>query len=91
MENYRGDTVAIVNDETQLQIENSSQMRSLFLQQDIKYLTVPEFAKLHNKQNAVVRRLCQNGRIEGAVLKGKTWIIPETSSYPKDERFRTPK
>lgn len=88
MENYRGETVAIVNDDNNLYIQNSKLLRAIFSRPEIKYLTISEYAQLHQKQNTAVRRMCQNGRIDGAIIKGKTWLIPESSPYPKDERIR---
>ncbi len=88
MEHYRGETVAVVTDDNQLYIQNSKLLRSVFSQQDTKYLTISEYAKLHEKQPTSVRRMCQTGRIDGAIIKGKTWLIPASSPYPKDERIR---
>ena len=33
-----------------------------------------------------VATLCKEGRIEGAVLKGKTWLIPDDAPKPEDPR-----
>ena len=33
-----------------------------------------------------VTTLCAQGRIEGAILKGKTWLIPENAEKPDDPR-----
>ena len=30
--------------------------------------------------------LCAEGRIEGAILKGNTWLIPENTEKPDDPR-----
>ena len=30
--------------------------------------------------------LCAEGRIEGAILKGNTWLIPENAEKPDDPR-----
>lgn len=32
-----------------------------------------------------------DGRIEGAIKKGKTWLIPANSKKPSDKRFKHPK
>ena len=29
---------------------------------------------------------CKEGRIDGAVFKGKTWLIPENTKKPEDPR-----
>ena len=31
-----------------------------------------------------ISKLCSEGRVEGAVLKGKTWLIPEKNEKPKE-------
>ena len=33
-----------------------------------------------------VTTLCAEGRIEGAILKGNTWLIPENTEKPDDPR-----
>lgn len=33
-----------------------------------------------------VTTLCTEGRIEGAILKGNTWLIPENTEKPDDPR-----
>ena len=30
--------------------------------------------------------LCAQGRVEGAIKKGKTWLIPEGTKKPEDPR-----
>ena len=46
-------------------------------------LTVSEIAKKWKISERSVRNYCQQGRVKGAVLKGKTWIIPENSKKPE--------
>ena len=45
--------------------------------------TVSEIAKKWNISERSVRNYCQQGRVKGAVLKGKTWIIPEAAKKPE--------
>ena len=33
-----------------------------------------------------VTTLCAEGHIEGAILKGNTWLIPENAEKPDDPR-----
>ena len=33
-----------------------------------------------------VTTLCREGRIEGAILRGNTWLIPEDAQKPDDIR-----
>ncbi len=47
------------------------------------FLTVGEIAKKWNISERSVRNYCQQGRVKGAELKGKTWIIPEDAEKPE--------
>lgn len=47
------------------------------------FLTAGEIAKKWNVSERSVRNYCQQGRVKGAELKGKTWIIPEYAEKPK--------
>ncbi len=49
----------------------------------MKFLTVSEIAKIWNISERSVRNYCQQGRVKGAQLKGKTWIIPENAEKPE--------
>lgn len=46
------------------------------------FLTVGEIAKKWNISERSVRNYCKQGRVKGAELKGKTWIIPEDAEKP---------
>ena len=89
MESYRGTTIAVVSDDGLLTIENAELLREILDRKDVKYLTSTEYAALHGKKDAIIRRLCRTDRIPGAILKGKTWLIPNTSPYPADERGKS--
>lgn len=41
-----------------------------------QYLTVSEYAEKTRRSPVTVRQMCANGRIEGAVKDGKSWLIP---------------
>lgn len=88
MEDYSGVTIAFVSDDGVLHIENAKEYRTIFENKESNFITVSEYATMHGKKSAIVRRLCQNGRIPGAVQKGKTWLIPGNSPYPADERVK---
>lgn len=45
--------------------------------------TVSEIAKKWKISERSVRNYCQQGRVNGAQLKGKTWIIPEGTEKPE--------
>ena len=49
----------------------------------MKYLTVEQFASKIGLSARSVRNYCVQGRIEGAYLSGKTWLIPENASKPE--------
>lgn len=46
------------------------------------YLSVIQMAKKWNLSERTVRNYCQNGKIPGAFLVGKTWSIPDDASRP---------
>lgn len=48
----------------------------------MKYLLVSDFAEKWNMSDRSVRNYCATGRIPGAILKGKTWNIPENAEKP---------
>ena len=50
---------------------------------DMKYLTSSEMAVKWNISERSVRNYCNNGRVVGAILHGKTWLIPENAEKPK--------
>ena len=53
------------------------------------FLTVSEIAKKWNISERSVRNYCKQGRVKGAVLKGKTWIIPENAKKPERVERKT--
>lgn len=52
------------------------------------YLTASEISKIWNISSRRIGVLCTEGRIEGAVKKGKMWLIPENAQKPADARFK---
>jgi hypothetical protein len=52
-----------------------------------KLLTIKEKAKQWGLSERRVRRLCEEGRIEGASKLGWIWGIPENSAKPEDKRL----
>ena len=46
------------------------------------YLSVSEIAKKWEMSERSVRNYCAEGRIDGAILVGKTWTIPEDAVKP---------
>lgn len=50
------------------------------------FVTTTEMAEKWNISRRRITRLCGEGRIEGAVLKGNTWLIPSNIEKPDDPR-----
>lgn len=48
----------------------------------MKFLTSSEISKIWNVSERSVRNYCASGRVLGAYLDGKTWMIPETATKP---------
>ncbi len=54
----------------------------------MEYLTTVEMSERWNITPRRIGALCSEGRIEGAIKKGKTWLIPAYSQKPADARFK---
>lgn len=52
----------------------------------MEYLTTAELAEKWKISQRRVAIYCKEGRFEGAVIKGKTWLIPADVEKPKDPR-----
>ena len=52
----------------------------------MEYLTTAEFAKKWGISQRRVGIYCREGRLEGAMIKGKTWLIPADAKKPDDPR-----
>ena len=57
----------------------------------MKYLSTAEIAVKWNISKRSVRDYCNKGRVIGAILKGKTWQIPEDALMPKRQTRTTNK
>lgn len=94
MEDYEGRTIAVVEDNGFLRVEDAPIFRSLLAsgpekhEEQVELLTIEEYATQHKKSVTLVRRLCREGRLEGAIQKGKVWLVPAGSPYPADERMK---
>lgn len=55
------------------------------------YLTAKEFSKRWGISERRMIKLCQEGRISGAMQKGRIWSIPEDTLKPSDQRSNTAK
>jgi len=52
----------------------------------MELMTSVEMAKEWNISARRVALLCEEGRIDGAFKKGKTWLIPNDAKKPEDRR-----
>lgn len=52
----------------------------------MEFLTTTEMAEKWNLSRRRVTTLCRDGRIEGAILRGNTWLIPDDTKKPEDPR-----
>lgn len=52
----------------------------------MEYLTTAEFAEKWGISQRRVGIYCKEGRLEGAMIKGKTWLIPADAKKPDDPR-----
>lgn len=57
----------------------------------MEYLTTVELSKKWGISSRRIGVLCSEGRIDGVVKKGKTWLIPDDAKKPKDARIRSGK
>ena len=54
----------------------------------MNYLTLKQASEIWQISERRIRRLIQEGRIEGAIKIGNTWNIPEETSKPIDKRYK---
>ena len=52
----------------------------------MEYLTTVEMSEKWNITSRRIGVLCAKGRVEGAIKKGKTWLIPADATKPADAR-----
>ena len=52
----------------------------------MELLTTTEIAKKWGLSRRRVTTYCTNGRIDGAIMKGNTWLIPDNAQKPEDPR-----
>lgn len=54
----------------------------------MEYLTTVELSEKWNITPRRIGVLCSQNRIEGAIKKGKTWLIPAGATKPTDARLK---
>ncbi len=54
----------------------------------MEYFTSVEMADKWNISSRRISLLCSEGRVDGAIKKGKTWLIPSNNKKPADARLK---
>jgi hypothetical protein len=54
----------------------------------VEYLTTIEMSEKWNVTPRRIAILCSEGRIDGVIKKGKTWLIPSDAMKPEDARYK---
>jgi len=54
----------------------------------MEYSTTTEISKEWNISSRRIGILCTEGRIDGAIKKGKMWLIPSDAKKPEDGRLK---
>ncbi len=57
----------------------------------MEFLTTKEISEQWNISARRVASLCEDGRIDGVVKKGKTWLISSNAKKPEDGRYKRAK
>lgn len=52
----------------------------------MELLTTTEMAEKWNISRRRVTTLCREGRINGSILRGNTWLVPADAKKPEDPR-----
>lgn len=61
---------------------------TLIFADKMELISVTQYAEQHNLSERTVRSWCAAGKMEGAVLVGKTWSIPEDCPLPKKGKIK---
>ena len=80
-----GETLAYVDDTKKLIILNNNVFSGV-LKETTRYVSVTEYAKLHGKCRASIKKMCGYGRIEGAYKASSGWLIPYNAPYPERKK-----
>lgn len=87
MEAFPGETMAFISEDKELVILDSGAFSCIMSKSYAPdYLTTKEYAMLYGKSIARVKTLCVEGRLPGAIRKGRQWFIPKYAQYPEDRR-----
>ena len=87
MESIKGNTMAYVNEENELCLVENPFLSLMQNLADDEYITLHEYAEIHQKNDNRIKALCREERISGAIKKAGKWFIPKHAPYPKDARY----
>lgn len=87
MEEAAGITLAFVDDANKLVILSDKLFSP---EKQIVYVSATEYAEMHGKCRATIKKLCKEGRIAGAYKTSSGWLIPKDAPYP-DRKARETK
>ena len=85
MDDVKGETLAYVDYRDDLVVINANTFRDIVM--PINYVSAAEYASMHHKGRAIVKRHCKDGKIPGAELHSTGWLIPKDAPYPEDARL----
>ena len=81
MKDFEGQTLAIVDDKSQLVIMSPEAFKHF--KTPTVYISASEYADLHKKSHPRIKQLCEEGRIEGVQYTRGGWIVPKDAPYPE--------
>lgn len=89
MDTYPGEILACVDDANRLIVYDAKVFKNIVVTS--KPISVSEYADIHGKSRAIIKKLCADGRIKGAQKLSTGWIIPANAPYPEDKRHENGK
>lgn len=81
MNEVRGETLAYIDEKNALVVLNEDLFLSIIAQ--VEYVSASEYADMHKKSRASIKRLCADGRISGVYKTSSGWLIPKNAPYPE--------
>ncbi len=92
---YPGTTVAVINDSNKFVIDDPHPFMALFargsnpMQEEVK-IPISDYAAIHGVTAEIIKKLCRDGRIPGAVQDGRAWRVPYNAPYPSSNHSEDP-
>ena len=91
MTDYPGKTQAYISDNYQMVLVDpelliatvsSTTPYEYVNEEEDNLISLSEYAKKHNRSEAMIKVYCREGRISGARKASSQWLIPENAPYP---------